>query len=151
MDANRVGIYSLGYSAGLQNFMERPDFYKVFVLGGMRIDVRLAGCSVVGDVWEGIEGPDDDRVYPEELVENVKGKMLLLHPVNHHNAACYAPASALRFMDALQQSNKDFDMLMLPGNNSSYGTYVTRRIWDYFIEHLAQEKPPENIKLEVAM
>lgn len=151
MDINRVGIYSFSYRAGLQNFLERQDFYKVFVLGGSMIDVRLAGCSVVGDVWEGLDGPDDDRAYPEELVEKVKGKMLLIHPVNNHNSPCYPPVSALRFMDALQQANKDFDMLMLPGNNSSYGTYVTRRIWDYFIEHLAQEKPPENVKLDVTM
>ena len=60
-------------------------------------------------------------------------------------------ATLLRFVDALQRADKDFDMLMLPGSNPFYGTYMTRRIWDYFVEYLAHEIPPKNYKLEVGM
>ncbi len=40
------------------------------------------------------------------------------------------PAETMRFADALIKANKNFDML--PVRN----TYLMRRRWDYFVEHL---------------
>ena len=114
-------------------------------------DTRMMGCSVIGDVWNGVEGPTQDKRYPEDLAEDLQGKLLLIHPVNKGDfSPCYNPAIALRFLDALQRANKDFDMLMLPGSNASYGSYVTRRTWDYFVQHLAQKTPPKNSKLNAS-
>ena len=151
MDADRIGIYSVFYRAGLQNFLERQDIYKVHIQGGCVMDARLIGASVVGDVWEGCEGPSEERCYPEDLAENLQGKLLVIHAINNHNAPCYPPATALRLLDALQRADKDFDMLMLPGTNESYGAYTTRRIWDYLVEHLAQEVPPKGVEFKASM
>lgn len=152
MDVNRVGIYSTGYHGGLVNFLERQDLYKVHVLGGALFDARMMGCSVIGDVWEGVEGPSKDRRYPEDLAEKLQGKVLIIHAVNDpQRSPCYPATIALRFCDALQRANKDFDMLTLPRSNLFYGPYVTRRIWDYLVEHLAEEEPPKDIRLNSSM
>ncbi|MDB4077518.1 DPP IV N-terminal domain-containing protein [Porticoccaceae bacterium] len=152
MDLNRVGSYSTGYHGGLINYLECQDLYKVHVQGAAMFDSRLMGCSVIGDVWEGIEGPVEDKRYPEELAENLQGKLLVVHAISDPaRSPCYPPAVAIRFFDALQRANKDFDMIMLPRSNAFYGPYITRRIWDYFVEHLAQELPPKDIKLSASM
>ena len=149
MDLDRVGIYGFAYRGGIQNFMERQDLYKVGVMANI-LHGALTGCSVVGDIWEGCEGPKD-KLYPEDLANNLQGKLLIMHPINNGNSPLYPPAGPLRLLDALQKADKDFDMLMLPGSDASYGPYATRRIWDYFVQHLAQETPPGDVKITVSM
>ena len=149
MDLNRVGLYGFAYRGGIQNFLERQDLYKVGVMANIMYG-PLIGCSVIGDIWEGCDGPKD-KLYPEDLAKNLKGKLLLMHPVNSSNSPLYPPAGPLRILDALQKADKDFDMLMIPGSDPSYGPYATRRIWNYFVQHLAQETPPDDVKIEVSM
>ena len=60
------------------------------------------------------------------------------------------PAVTLQFSAALIRANKDFDLLYLPNQNHELfrnDAYYTRRMWDYFVEHLGGHKPPEGYKL----
>jgi hypothetical protein len=55
------------------------------------------------------------------------------------------PANSIQLADELIKANKTFDFLIVP--NRAHGLqepYVIRRRWDYFVEHLLGEKPPED-------
>ena len=62
-------------------------------------------------------------------------------------------ANTLQLIDKLIAHNKDFDLLILPNRRHHYTQepYFIRRLWDYFVEHLAQELPPKDIKLSASM
>lgn len=149
IDLNRVGIFSpTGYSGGLQNLMERPDFYQVGVINHHQ-DPRLICGAVEADKFHGVEGAAKDNCFPEQLVEDWTGKLLLVHPMEGPFTACYPPAASFRLVEALQQANKDFDLLMVPHIGVGVmGNYEMRRAWDYLVRHLQGVEPPKEFKLE---
>ena len=56
-------------------------------------------------------------------------------------------AGPLRLVEALQQENKDFDMLFLPKLGHRQSNYMIRRTWDYLVRHLQKVEPPKDFKL----
>jgi dipeptidyl aminopeptidase/acylaminoacyl peptidase len=75
-----------------------------------------------------------------ELAANLKGHLLLVHGDMDNNVH---PANTIRLADALIRANKRFDMLIMPGQPHAYGPYqpyFTQRMWDYFTEHLLNER-----------
>ena len=141
MDKNRIGIFSQGYRSGLQNFMERQDIYKVCVCM-MLLDDRLTG-ALVGERHEGIKGPIPDKQYPEDLANNLQGKLMLMNSMSSFLSAGYPPASTFRVIDALQKANKDFDMLIVPHGGFGCDNYMFRRGFDYLVQHLLGVEPPK--------
>jgi dipeptidyl-peptidase 4 len=76
-----------------------------------------------------------------ELAANLKGKLLLVHGDMDNNVH---PGGTMRLADALIKANKRFDMLIIPGKAHGFGTYqpyFTQRTWDYFAEHLLDDRP----------
>ncbi|ETN92523.1 Prolyl tripeptidyl peptidase precursor [Gammaproteobacteria bacterium MOLA455] len=152
MDINRVGICGQGYRCGLQNFLERQDLYKVCAQMAL-LDNRLIGCTVEGDKWEGINGPDSNtHRYPEELVSQLKGKLILMHAITSEMSAGYPSTAVFRVVEALQKANKAFEMLMVPGSpsDSFCSSYMTRRGWDFLVKHLLEITPPKEFSLNDA-
>ena len=150
IDINRVGICGQAYRGGLQNFLERQDFYKVCVNYAL-LDNRLIGRTVEGDKYEGIGGTDN-YYYPEHLVDNLTGKLMLMQSINSALSNAYPPAGTLRVIDALQKANKKFDMLIVPNGGFSCTNYMFRRGWDYLVTHLLNVSPPNEFDLpEVSM
>ena len=146
MDINRVGICCQGYRSGLQNFLERQDLYKVCVQMSL-LDNRLISCTIEGDKFEGIEGPSDDKLYPEQLVDKLSGKLLLMTAMTSFLSSSYPPAGTFRVIDALQKANKDFDMLILPNVEGGCNNYMFRRAWDYLVKNLQAVEPPKEFLL----
>lgn len=145
MDLTRVGIYSpSGYPGALQNAFECPDFYQV-AISNHHQDSRLI-TSIEGDTYHGMEGPTDGNRFPEQLVEQWKGKLLLIQDMVGGSAMGYPPASTFRLVDALRQANKDFDLLIVPTSDTN--NYEVRRTWDFLIRHLQGVEPPKEFKLE---
>ena len=75
-----------------------------------------------------------------ELAPNLKGHLLLMHGDMDNNVH---PAGTLRLVEALIRANKRFDMLILPGKPHAYGDmvpYTTQRTWEYFAEHLLNDR-----------
>ena len=143
MDLDRVGIMAVSGSGSA--LLQYPDFYKVGVYHGIITDARFLAAALCGDRYEGI-GPATDNKPAEQLVENLQGKLLLIHGLS---GTIVPPASTLRVIDALQHANKDFDMLSLPNvGGLSHCRYAMRRTWDYFITHLLGAKPPTEFNLE---
>jgi len=145
MDAARVGIY--GHSAGgydtVRAMLEWPDFYKVGVSSSGNHDHRMAKAW-----WpeQYMGWPVGDFYGEQSNITNagkLKGKLLLVHGELDENVN---PAATFRLVDALIKHNKDFDLLILPGNHHGYrgvyGDYFTRKRWDFFVRHLHGQEPP---------
>jgi len=61
------------------------------------------------------------------------------------------PAMTVQLIDELIKANKTFDLVMAP--NRAHGLnepYFIRRRWDYFVQHLARQLPPDNYKMTPA-
>ena len=57
------------------------------------------------------------------------------------------PAATLQMVDALTKANKHYDLMYLPNRDHNFfrtDAYYTQRMWDYFVEHLRGETPPDN-------
>jgi len=158
MDLNRVGIYghSGGGYASTRAMLKFPDFYKVAVSSAGNHDQR-GYQALWGELWIGlIEGDNYDHQANVDLVDQLAGKLLLVHGDLDDNVH---PALTMQLVHALIEADKDFDMLMLPGRNHllqdltrpggekeksiRFDPYFTRRMWDYFVGHLKGAEPPE--------
>ena len=135
MDLDRVGVVDASYyPAALTGMLIYPDFYKVGV------SLHPADSRFMGSMYRGWNG------YPayETFATNLRGKLLLTHGMLDD---VISVAGTFRVIDALQQANKDFDMLLLPNVDYFGADYVLRRTWDYMVSHLLGAKPPENFEL----
>ena len=147
MDLERVGICSLGGGTGaVQGLLHYPEFFKVGV-HGMLHDSRLMAAPMWSDKYEGLTGPDPEQNYVETYADNLQGKLLLFNGMMDF---CTLPANTFRLIEALQKSNKDFDLIMLPNLGHGYSDYLIRRAWDYFVTHLKGEEPPREFRLSSA-
>ena len=128
-------------------YLEHPDFYKVGV-STIHYDYRLTPCTVAADKFEELSGPDSGHQFPEQLVDNLKGKLLLMYGMlDTGNLA----ATAFRLVEALQRANKDFDLLLFPQGHHSASDYQMRRIWDYLVKNLLEEEPPKEFNLKTSV
>lgn len=145
IDLNRVGItsHTAGGPGGIQGLLQHPDFFSVGV-NGLCHDSRLMSRSMWGDIYEGTRKAARQEQYPEELAGNLKGKLLMMHGML--DASC-PPASMLRIVEALQQANKNFEMLLLPNVGHEMPGYMVRRAWDHFVRYLLEDEPPKEFKL----
>ena len=77
----------------------------------------------------------------------LKGKLMLVCGEIDYTAF---PALTMQLTAALIKANKNFDFLYLPGSTHMYfvqDMYVTRRLWDYFVEHLAGRIPADDFDM----
>lgn len=141
MDSTRIGIY--GHSGGAMMSVAAictfPDFYKVAVASSGNYDNNIYNRNWV----ESYHGVDENFMLKVgtnmDLVSRLKGKLLL---VTGDNDANVHPAHTFRLVDALIKNDKDFDLLILPGQSHSYEnpykSYFERRKRDYFAKYLVR-------------
>ena len=147
MDLERVGITShiSGGPGGAQALLEHAHFYSVGVDGSI-LDSRFGLSTVWGDKYEGVSGSKGIHRYPEDLVDNLQGKLLIMHGMLYKGTG--APVSAIfRLVDAFKRANKDFDFLVLPNLALVPSSYCTRRAWDFLVLNLQGVKPPKDFNL----
>lgn len=142
MDLDRVGIVAYdGMTSPVYGLLEQPDFYKVGVMIALS-DSRFESASRA-EMFEGtnlqLKSP-----YPESLAALLQGKLLLIHGMLD---SVTPPVATFRLIDALQQNNKDFDMLLLPNEGHDIPSYALRRTWDYLVEHLQHQEPANAFNL----
>ncbi len=150
IDATRVGIY--GHSAGgydaVRALLMHPDFYKVGVSSAGNHDHRIAKAW-----WpELYMGYPVGKHYDEQSnfthADKLKGKLLLIHGREDQNVN---PAASMRMADELIKSNKDFDLIMIPGRDHStvyYDKYLIRKRWDFFVRYLANKDIPQQYTIK---
>ncbi len=147
MDVERVGIW--GHSAGgydaTRAILTHPEFYKVAVSSAGNHDHRMDKAVWV-EQWMGSEVGDH---YVEQSnvtqAHKLEGKLFLIHGELDNNVH---PASTMQVVNALIEANKDFDLLIVPNRYHGLDSpYVTRRRWDFFVQHLLGVEPPEGYRI----
>lgn len=142
MDISCVGVY--GASAGGYNaahaLIAHPEFYKAACAMSGNHDHRTDKVWW-NEAWMGYPvGPHYAGQSNIENAAKLKGSLLLVHGELDDNVPING--SSLRFADALIKANKDFEQLVVPGAGHGFGSYVTRRIWDFFVRTLQGRTPP---------
>jgi dipeptidyl-peptidase 4 len=150
IDTTRVGIFGHsagGYDAG-HAMLEFPDFYKVAVASSADHDFRMEK-----DWWpEMYMGWPVDSTYHQAsnitMAGNLKGKLLIVHGGIDENVN---PSATFKLAEALVKADKEFDMLIFPSQRHGYQgkatLYFNKKLWNYFVEHLAGQKPIWNFEL----
>jgi dipeptidyl aminopeptidase/acylaminoacyl peptidase len=155
IDLNRVGIWghSGGGFASTDAMFRYPDFFKVGWSESGNHDNRnyeddwaekYQGALVIGK--DGKSNYDDQA--NQNHAANLKGRLMLVHGTMDDNVPL---SNTLLVVDALIKANKNFDLLLIPNAHHGYGKatpYVTRRRWDYFVQHLAGNTPPKEYALK---
>ena len=147
IDGDRVGITGVsgGGYASVRAMLTHPEVYKVCVSSaGNHDNYRLvAGWAepYLGPVGEDLGAWERQSNLP--LAGNLEGKLLLSWGGLDNNVPDNA---SLALVQAFVEANKDVDLVVLP-NQDHWGyfedPYLKRRCWDYFVEHLRGEAPPE--------
>lgn len=139
IDSTRVGI--VGHSGGafmaVTAMCTYPDFYKVAVASSGNYDNTIYHKNW-GEYYQGIDEDLQFKVKsPMELASNFKGRLLLVTGESDNNVN---PSNTYRMVDAFVKANKDFDLLVLPGQDHHfkgvYESYFERRKRDYFSKYL---------------
>ncbi|TVS16887.1 MAG: peptidase S9, partial [Gammaproteobacteria bacterium] len=141
-DISNVGIYggSAGGYASTAALLHHPEFYKVAVSGNGNHDHRMDKISF-NELFMG--WPIGPQYAASSNVDNawrLTGKLFLLVGEMDHNVD---PASTYQVVDALMRANRTFDLLVLPGGgHGTSGDFPRRARYDYFVEHVLGEEPP---------
>ncbi|PHR71565.1 MAG: S9 family peptidase [Lutibacter sp.] len=151
VDGERVGIF--GHSAGGYDtgraMLAFPDVYKVGVASSADHDFRMEKAW-----WpEMYQGWPVDSTYQSVSnitnAKNLKGKLLLVHGGIDENVN---PSATFKFAEALVNSDKNFDLLILPSQRHGYTgktrKYFIKKRWNYFVEHLLGVEPIWDFKWE---
>ena len=59
----------------------------------------------------------------------------------------YRPGPLFQLTQALADALRDFDLILETKMGHEKSSYVTRRIWDYFVRHLMGVEPPKEMKI----
>lgn len=136
IDIDKVGI--VGHSGGgmmaAAAIMTYPDFYKAAVASSGNYDNYVYN-RMWGETYQGIAG--DKAPFKvktvQELAPRLRGHLLLVTGDQDQNVH---PIHTQRLVEALIQANKDFDLLVLPGQEHHYDfkhqMYFERRKRDFF-------------------
>jgi dipeptidyl aminopeptidase/acylaminoacyl peptidase len=147
-DLSRVGVY--GTSAGGQSAMGAllfyPGFYKAAVASCGCHDNRMDKIWW-NEQWMGWPlGPEYAASSNVDNAAKLQGKLLLYVGELDTNVD---PSSTMQVVNALIKANKDFEMLVLPGeNHTSGGVYGERKRYDFFVRNLLGVNPPDWNRIE---
>jgi dipeptidyl aminopeptidase/acylaminoacyl peptidase len=146
-DITRVGIY--GGSAGGQNslggMLFHPEFYKAAA--------SFAGChdNRMDKIWWNEHwmswpiGPEYAESSNVVNAHKLQGKLLLVVGELDTNVD---PSSTMQVVNALIKAGKQFDLLVMPGEDHPAGRrgasapYGDRKMWDFFVTNLIGAKTP---------
>lgn len=159
INLDKVGIF--GHSGG--GFMSAaalltyPDFYTAAVSSAGNHDNSIYFRSwgeqnygvkeVKKTVKDSVNGDKEKSSFEfkvasnMELASRLKGHLLLVTGDMDDNVP---PANTLRLVNALIEAGKNFDLLVLPGQDHHYGReakeYYQRRMWRHFAKYLLENK-----------
>ena len=142
VDGKRLGIYGHsygGYMAAMA-MLRAPGRFRVGVSGSPVTDWRYYDTGYteryMGTPQNNQAGYDGSAI--NGLADQLIGKLLVVHALMDENVHFEHTASLI---DALVAADKDFDLLVFPGERHGYRSpkarrYAYRRVVDYFANHL---------------
>ena len=150
IDTAKVGIW--GHSGGgfatAAAMFRYPDFFKVGISESGNHENRNYEDDW-GERYNGlVENSDYEAQANQNYAKNLKGKLMLVHGMMDDNVP---PYNTLLVVEALQNANKSFDLVIFPKSAHGYGSYspyMMRRRWDYFVQHLLGAEPPKDYKMQ---
>ncbi|MEM9827114.1 MAG: prolyl oligopeptidase family serine peptidase [Planctomycetota bacterium] len=142
LDVSRVGVY--GTSAGGQSaasaMLRFNDFYSAGSASCGCHDNRMDKASW-NEQWMGY--PVDNSYSQNsniDAADRLEGALMLIVGDVDTNVP---PESTFRFVDALIQADKHFDLIVLPGvGHTDGGAYGQKRVLEFMREHLIQTHSP---------
>ncbi len=141
MDLSRVGIYgvSAGGQSALRALLAHGDFYHAAVAINGCHDNRVDKMWW-NEQWMGYPiGPHYEEQSNVTQAHRLEGRLLLIVGEVDRNVD---PASTMQVVDALVKADKDFELLVLPGQgHTNGGAYGQRRLRDFFVRHLWEVEP----------
>jgi len=155
IDLERVGIYghSGGAFATTDALLRYPDTFHVGVAGAGNHDNRSYNIYWA-EKYQGVLKENNqtgkDNFYNsanKNYAENLKGELLLFHGDMDDNVH---PAMTIQLVDELIKANKDFDLIIAPERRHGlHEPYFIRQHWDFFVEHLLNDEPPEEYQISI--
>ncbi len=135
MDMGKVGMF--GHSGGgmmtVAAMCKYPDLYRVGVASSGNHDNRIYHRNW-GETYQGFNAK---MPLNQDLAKQLKGHLMLVTGEVDENVN---PANTYRMVDALIKADKDFDLLVLPGQNHTYEgaakSYFQKRLRAYFAKYL---------------
>ncbi len=146
-DISRVGIY--GTSAGGQSAMGavlfHPEFYYAAAASCGCHDNRMDKIWW-NEQWMGWPlGPEYGTSSNVDNAYRLQGKLLLTVGEMDNNVD---PASTYQVVNALIKANKEYELVVFPGQgHSSGGTYGDHKRYDFFVHNLLGVEPPDRNKV----
>ncbi len=123
-----------------------PEFYKAAAANSGCHDNRMDKSSW-NEQWMGY--PVGEQYAENSNIENaakLRGRLFLIVGELDSNVP---PESTMRFVNALIQAGKDFDLLVVPGADHGAGSPVTqRRLQDFFMHALQGKEPPDRNNMD---
>jgi dipeptidyl aminopeptidase/acylaminoacyl peptidase len=124
--------------------LRHGDFFKVAVAGGGNYDLGLFWHTWAeryhGRFEPGLYAAQAAKTYASEL----NGKLLLIHGLLDPASD---PAALFQLVQALIDANKDYDLVVLPRAAHALDGYGLRRRLDYFVTHLFDSTPPQDVRI----
>lgn len=150
MDLTRVGVsgQSWGGTFAAQAILSHPEFYKVAISNAGAYDYSALytgyemyiGLPIYADGSPFRTRPDEvpsnwEKVDVTRLAGRLQGHLLITYGDSDEESL---PSQAQLLIAALTRANKPYDLIYYPNGNhhNVYTSYVMKRSWDYFIEHL---------------
>ena len=150
IDIDRVGIYghSGGGFASTDAMLRFPDFFKVAVSSSGNHDNRTYNIYWA-EKYQGLMSRDTLRKSDnfaasanKTYASNLRGHLLLMHGDVDDNVH---PANTIQLVDELTKANRSYDLVWAPNRGHGLAEpYFIRRRWDYFVQWLLGETPPDN-------
>jgi dipeptidyl-peptidase 4 len=157
LDPARVGIFghSFGGYVSARAMLRHPDVFTVGVssagIHSATSTYSLASFLPPPIYQDGSSLRPTPQSTPENyrdmdngsLASRLTGRLLLAYGDLDENAPF---SSTTHLIDALIKADRRFDLLYLPNRVHSFAKepYFQRRMWDYFVEHLLHELPPNS-------
>jgi dipeptidyl-peptidase-4 len=150
IDVERVGIFghSGGGFASTDAMLRFPEFFKVAVSSSGNHDNRSYNIYWA-EKYQGVLSRDTVRKSDnftasanKTYASNLRGHLLLMHGDVDDNVH---PANTIQLIDELTKANRSYDLVWAPNRGHGLNEpYFIRRRWDYFVQWLLGETPPEN-------
>jgi len=142
VDGDRVGIYGHSYGGYmvLMAMFRAAGRFKVGVSGSPVTDWRLYDTGYteryMGTPQNNERGYTSTSVLPD--VNGLTGKLMIIHALMDENVHFEHTA---KLIDTLTAADKDFELLVFPGERHGYRSpqarrYAYRRVVDYFADNL---------------
>ena len=142
IDKDRVGIYGHSYGGymAIMAMLRAPGRFKVGVSGSPVTDWRFYDTGYterfMGTPQNNVAGYTATSLLGD--ADKLVGKLFIIHALMDENVHFEHTA---KMIDAFVAADKDFDLLVFPGERHGYRSpkarrYAYRRVVDYFIENL---------------